>query len=222
MIPRIPSILPEFGRHRLIAVQQGLRSSAMPRVTRAGAFRVRLTALLVALYLAFVLLVTLWPTTVDRPIDPYLMRFLAALHRQGWPAFIDYTFVEVGANVAFFVPVGFLVCIALPFRRAWWAIAIGGGLSALIETAQLLFLPGRVASLGDVAANTSGAVVGTVAAVLLRLVIQHRDRLVLTDVLEGRRPWPEHAPDRATVADIESDGSPQRAVAPPSPDASRR
>jgi VanZ family protein len=202
MMPRIPWILPESGCHRLIATgMQGLPSVAMPRVTRAGAFRVRLTALLVALDLAFVLLVTLWPTTVDRPIDPYLLRFLAALHRQGWPAFIDYTFVEVAANVVFFLPVGFLVCIALPFRRAWWAIPISAGLSAMIETAQWLFLPGRVASIGDVAANTSGAVLGTVVAVLLRLVIQHRDRLVLTDVLEGRRPWPDQAPSRATVAE---------------------
>jgi len=173
----------------------------MPRVTLAGAFRVRLTAVLVAVYLAFVLLVTLWPTTVDRPIDPYLIRFLAALHRQGWPAFIDYTFVEVAANVAFFVPVGFLVCIALPFRRAWWAVLIGAGLSALIEAAQWLFLPGRVASVGDIAANTAGALIGTIIAVLIRIVIQHRDRLVLTDVLEGRRPWPERAPARATVPD---------------------
>lgn len=173
----------------------------MPRVTLAGAFRVRLTAVLVAVYVAFVLLVTLWPTTVDRPIDPYLMRFLAALHRQGWPAFIDYAFVEVSANVAFFMPVGFLVCIALPFRRAWWAVLIGAGLSGLVETAQWLFLPGRVASLGDVAANTAGAAIGTTVAVLLRLVIQHRDRLVLADVLEGRRPWPEQVPGEAPVAE---------------------
>ena len=166
----------------------------MPRVTLAGAFRVRLTAVLVAVYLAFVLLVTLWPTTVDRPIDPYLTRFLAALHRQGWPAFIDYSFVEVSANVR-----------SSCRSDSWCAsrsrsVARGGrcssapGLSGLIETAQLLFLPGRVASLGDVAANTAGAAIGTSAAVLMRLVIQHRDRLVLADVLEGRRPWPEQAP----------------------------
>lgn len=168
----------------------------MPRATLAGAFRVRLVAVLVAVYIAFVLLVTLWPTTVDRPIDPYLERFLAALHRQGWPAFVDYAFVETTANVLFFVPVGFLVCIALPFRRAWWAVALGAGLSCLVETAQLLFLPGRVASLGDVAANTAGALAGTAIAVLVRLVIQHRDRLVLQDVLEGRRPMP---PSSASV-----------------------
>jgi glycopeptide antibiotics resistance protein len=202
MMPRILMILPEFASPRLTAnAGEGLRSTAMPRATLAGAFRVRLVAVLVAVYTAFVLLVTLWPTTVDRPIDPYLERFLAALHRQGWPAFIDYMFVETTANVLFFVPVGFLVCIALPFRRAWWAVAIGGGLSCLIETAQWLFLPGRVASLGDVAANTTGALIGTAVAVLVRLVIQHRDRLVLQDVLEGRRPMPpSSAPAEADPA----------------------
>jgi VanZ family protein len=171
----------------------------MPRATLAGAFRVRLVAVLVAVYLAFVLLVTLWPTTVDRPIDPYLIRFLAALHRRGWPSFLDYSFVETAANVGFFLPVGFFVCIALPFRRAWWAIAIGAVLSGVIETAQLLFLPGRVASIADVVANTAGAALGTVVAVLVRLVIQHRDRLVLNDVLSGRRPWPAGQPRVATV-----------------------
>ena len=186
------SILPELLLPRP-STNAGLpvASTAMPRATLAGAFRVRLVAVLVAAYLALVLLVTLWPTTVDRPIDPYLIRFLDALHRRGWPAFIDYAFVESSANVLFFVPVGFFVCIALPFRFAWWSVAAGAVLSALIETAQLLFLPGRVASLEDVLANTGGALIGTAVAVLLRIVIQHRDRLVVRDVLEGRRPLPD-------------------------------
>lgn len=158
----------------------------MTRSTLAGAFRVRVVATLVALYLLFVLVVTLWPTTVDKPIDPYLIRFLTALHQHGVPRFIDYNFVEFTANVLFFVPIGFFGCLVLPYRVQWLAVLGAGVLSSLIELSQKLFLPGRVASLGDVIANTSGALIGCVVAALVRAAIRHRDRLVIQDVLAGR------------------------------------
>ena len=159
----------------------------MGRATHAGAFRVRFVALLTALYVVFVLLVTLWPTTVDQGLDPYITRLLEKLWSKGVPTFVDYGFIEAGANVAFFVPVGFL--LGLLFSHRWWWLAIIGGglLSAGVEAFQGAFLPGRVSSAADVVANTAGTVCGCLVAVAVRMLILHRDTLVIRDVLEGRR-----------------------------------
>ncbi|HEV7623492.1 MAG TPA: VanZ family protein [Amnibacterium sp.] len=158
----------------------------MTRATLAGAFRVRVVAVLILLYVAFVLLVTLWPTTVDKPIYPYLLKFIAALHQHGVPGFVDYAFIEFSANVLFFVPVGFLGGLLMPYRRQWLAVVLGAGLSGAIELSQKLFLTGRVGSIGDLVANTSGALAGCVVAALVRAAIKHRDQLVIQDLLAGR------------------------------------
>ncbi|WP_345481963.1 VanZ family protein [Amnibacterium soli] len=159
----------------------------MSRATHAGAFRVRFVAVLTIMYVAVVLLVTLWPTTVDRSIDPYLDRVLQELHERGMPTFVDYGFIEFSANIVFFVPVGFLLGILFPYRLSFLAVVCGAALSAAVEIAQGLFLPGRVSSLADVVANSSGAVIGYLVAVAVRMLILHRDTLVIRDVLEGRR-----------------------------------
>ncbi|WP_162850925.1 VanZ family protein [Amnibacterium kyonggiense] len=142
---------------------------------------------LTVVYIVFVLLVTLWPTTVDNGLDPYIDRLLQKLWSKGVPTFVDYGFVESAANVVFFVPVGFLLGILFPYRFWFLAIVCGALLSAAVETAQGLFLPGRVSSLADVLANSIGAVVGCILAVAVRMLILHRDTLVIRDVLEGRR-----------------------------------
>src|SRR3954454_23639056 len=167
MIPRISSILPEFPCACLTTkVGQALRSWPMTRATLAGAFRVRVVSVLVVLYITFVLLVTLWPTTVDKPIDPYLIKFLDAIHQHGVPAFVDYNFIESAANVLFFVPVGFFGTLVLPYRLQWLTRAPGGVAPSATEPSKKPFPPARVAILGDVLANTFGAFVGCVVAAL--------------------------------------------------------
>lgn len=156
----------------------------------------RFVAVLGVLYLAVVLLVTLWPTTVDRGLDPYIARVLQALYERGMPAFIDYAFVEFTANIVFFVPVGFLGGLLFSHRVWWLAVPAGALLSACVETAQALFLPDRVASPADVVANTTGTVIGAIVAFAVRMLILHRDALVIRDVLEGRR-----AADGLTIRD---------------------
>jgi glycopeptide antibiotics resistance protein len=159
----------------------------MGRGSHASAFRVRFVAVLTAMYLVVVLLVTLWPRTIDNGLDPYIDRLLEKLWSKGVPRFVDYGFIEFSANIAFFVPVGFLLGLLLS-HRFWWIAIVGGGLlSASVETAQGLFLPGRVSSLGDVLANSTGAVIGCLVAVAVRMLILHRDTLVIRDVEEGRR-----------------------------------
>ena len=159
----------------------------MSHATHAGAFRVRFVSILTAVYVLFVLAVTLNPKTVDNGLDRYIDKALNQLHAHGIPDFVDYDFLEFTSNIAFFVPVGFLLGLLVPFRAWWLPPFLGAALSTFVELFQKLFLPGRVASLQDVLANTAGAVIGTIIAVLVRIVILHRDTLVIRDVLEGRR-----------------------------------
>lgn len=159
----------------------------MASATHAGAFRVRFVAALTVMYIVVVLVVTLWPTTVDQGLSHYIDRLLAKLWSKGVPTFVDYGFIEFSANIVFFVPVGFLLGVLVP-HRLWWVAPIAGGLlSAAVETAQGLLLSSRVSSLADVVANTTGALIGCLAAVALRMLILHRDTLVIRDVAEGRR-----------------------------------
>jgi glycopeptide antibiotics resistance protein len=159
----------------------------MARSTYAGAFRVRFVAVLTVLYVAFILLVTLWPTTVDQGMSPLIDRILAKLWSKGVPTFVNYHFIEFSANILFFVPIGFLLGLLLPHRWSLLAIVGGALLSSAVETAQGLFLPGRVSSIEDVVANTLGSIVGCLIAVAMRMLILHRDTLVIRDVAEGRR-----------------------------------
>jgi VanZ family protein len=129
----------------------------------------RVLALTGIAYGVICLLIGFWPTPVDRPIDGLLARVLGFLHAHGVPQFIGYSLVEFWANVALFVPVG-AVLAALAPRRLWWApLVLGVELSAVIELIQFDLLPARVASVGDVAANSLGTAIGVgITALLLR------------------------------------------------------
>ncbi|CAN5199684.1 hypothetical protein BH11ACT3_BH11ACT3_13130 [soil metagenome] len=75
---------------------------------------------------------------------------------------MNYDFADFVANIVFFVPVGLIAALLLS-RRLWWlAIPLGVSLSICIELGQLLFLPGRDASVTDVLANSTGTVIGAV------------------------------------------------------------
>ena len=125
-------------------------------------------------YLLVVLRITLWPALGADPAIEWLEQALAWLHARGLPESVGVPLVEAVANVVMFVPLGVLLPLtigALAGARRWWAVAVGLGLSALIETCQLLFLPDRVPTLQDVAMNTLGTLVGVV---LLTLVAERR------------------------------------------------
>ncbi|MBM7025667.1 VanZ family protein [Clavibacter zhangzhiyongii] len=119
-----------------------------------------------ALYLGLVAWITLSPEPYDRRIDGFLFRALGALHRHDGTAWITYSLVEGAANVAMFVPVGMFLVLLLGRSRWWLAIALGVGLSALIELAQA-FLPTRVSDVRDLLHNGLGALVGVVVVLIL-------------------------------------------------------
>lgn len=119
-------------------------------------------------------LIAFWPVPVDQGSSDLLMRSLRKLHRWGVPTWFDYGVVELASNVVLFLPLGALVALILGARLWWGGIAVGFAVSVLIELAQLAFLPERFPSVADVAANTFGAMVGALAALLL---MAYKDRV---------------------------------------------
>ena len=122
----------------------------------------RLLVAAMAVYLLVVGLITLTPSTGDGHSPMwYVMRFL---HRFG-TTWVTESGLELVANVVLFVPFG-LLGVPLVGRRRWWWVVVGGVLlTCAIETAQL-GIPGRVSDVRDLVANTTGAIVGTAAALV--------------------------------------------------------
>lgn len=130
-------------------------------------------------YGAFLAFVVFWPSPIDKPVAAQLSKAIALMHRHGVPAFVDYGFIEFTANIALFIPVGLLFGLMIPLR--WWPVALvlGPLLSAGIEFAQGMLLSERYSSMYDVIANSIGATIGVMAAVLLRAAVRARDEQVI-------------------------------------------
>lgn len=132
--------------------------------------------------LAGVALIVLWPSPVDSDSKGMLLRALMWLHGHGLPGFIGYDEVEFAANALMFAPLGALGAVVLGPRRWWIAIFAGPALSVLIESIQAVALPGRFATVGDVAANSLGCLLG---ALLGRAAIARLRELPRTDGATG-------------------------------------
>lgn len=120
--------------------------------------------LVLAGMLVLLALVAFWPSPVDQPVQGLLSDTLDFLHRRGIPRWFNYKFIEASANVALFVPLGFVSALAFPEKRSWQIGAFGLLISGCMELGQLLFLHNRVASPLDLMTNTSGAVTGALLA----------------------------------------------------------
>ena len=76
--------------------------------------------------------------------------------------------VEVGLNVLLFVPLSLLGAFVLDrWRVVGWLLA-GLALSLVVEGVQAVFLTGRSATVSDLLANTAGAGLGILAALVVR------------------------------------------------------
>lgn len=138
--------------------------------------RRRQAALLLTAYVGLIALVTLTPDAVDRGAYPALMRGVVFLQHHGLPGF-RYSMIEEAANAVLFVPLGMLGVLAAG-RRRWWLVGLAGtAVSAVVEVAQGAFLPARVASPTDVAANGLGALAGAGVAALVALRARRRGRI---------------------------------------------
>lgn len=132
------------------------------RIRNHGLWQLILAAMLIPLaFIAF------WPSPVDQPIQGQLTNVIRSLHRHGIPNWINYKFVEASANVALFIPLGFVSVLAFPDKRWWQISGFGLLISCFMELSQLLFLHNRFASPFDLVTNVSGAVIGSLLAALL-------------------------------------------------------
>ncbi|WP_345752691.1 VanZ family protein [Microbacterium rhizophilus] len=149
-----------------------------PRPPRSYA-RLWVSTVLLVIYVSFVSLITLWPDPSDLEFGSLADRVLPILYRFGVPRRFGFDELEFTANVGMFVPLGFLVGLALS-RRLWWlALLILPAYSGFIEYTQGAALESRVSSMTDVLANTSGGYLGVLLAMIMRALIYARDRRVI-------------------------------------------
>ena len=122
---------------------------------------------------------------------------LNGLHRIGVPDSFGYMELEFVANIGMFIPLGFLLGLALPGWGWWLALLILPAYSGLIEWTQGEFLGDRVSDIRDVVSNSIGAWIGTIIAAFIRAMVHARDRRVL-----ARARWDdEHRGSRARRRD---------------------
>ena len=118
------------------------------------------------LYLGVVGFITLGPQPLDEGTDSLVWRLLAFFSRFDALSWVTYATLEFWANVAMFVPVGLFFVLLLGRRRWWVAVVAGVALTCAIEFAQM-FLPDRVSDPRDIVANSVGAFVGVIVALIV-------------------------------------------------------
>jgi glycopeptide antibiotics resistance protein len=133
--------------------------------------RVVTGTILLALYAGIVLMATMWQTPLDQGYEESIDRVLGVLHRNGIPEWFGYSKLEFTANIAMFVPIGFLVALLLPWRAWWLVFLLVPAFSVGIELLQ------------GVVANSLGGVAGAIAAALLRQSVYRRDRIIVARAL---------------------------------------
>ena len=145
--------------------------------------RVTLAIAILIAYAGVVVAATLSPTPLDQGYEGSIERVLSILHRNGIPEWFGYNKLEFSANIAMFVPIGFLITLLLPARVWWLALLISPAFSVAIELTQLVALSSRFATVTDVVSNSLGALIGILFAVILRAALYARDTKVIAHAL---------------------------------------
>lgn len=127
------------------------------------------------LYLVFVGVLVFSARITDLGIPQVAESALSRLHSVKGLSGIRFGHLEAAANVAIFVPVGFMLGLLMPRRRWWLAVVFGAGLSVLIELFQFVALSQRSATARDVFCNLTGTVIGAVISVVW-VSMRHRTR----------------------------------------------
>lgn len=154
------------------AAPPGAPGSSLPsRPRRTVPARRRIAAALVLLALAAVVL---WPAPIDGTRAERVRPLLDLLEAAGIPAWLSYGTLEFAANVALFVPVGFVVSRLLDGPLLRVAPLIGIALSAAAEGAQLLIVVQRTPDPRDLVSNTLGFAIGWLVVLVTRRRAQGR------------------------------------------------
>jgi len=117
---------------------------------------------LALLYAALIVYASLYPFTGWRDVGVAPWAYLGAPLPRYWTGF------DVGANLAGYLPLGFLLALALRRRHPGWPAvalaALGGTLLSFSMEALQTYLPQRVPSNVDFALNAAGGLAGALAA----------------------------------------------------------
>ncbi|MCW2539930.1 MAG: hypothetical protein JWN95_1655 [Frankiales bacterium] len=113
-------------------------------------------AVLLGLYTFVIAQLTLRPASSETGVFGHLNNLMTRVS----DGRLDWSQTEVLANIALFIPAGFLLAIVL--GRAWASAVLCVLASAAIEVAQQRYLPSRVPSLADVEHNGLGGLIGAV------------------------------------------------------------
>jgi glycopeptide antibiotics resistance protein len=113
---------------------------------------------LLGLYALIVMRLTLEPAGSESAIFGQLNRFATAVSRNR----LAWSQTEALANVALFIPLGFLLAVVL--SRVGPSAALCVLASVFIELIQARFLPSRVPTIDDVWHNSAGGAVGAALA----------------------------------------------------------
>lgn len=116
-------------------------------------------------YLGFVGWITLGPQPFSGS-NSIVYRVLAILDEHAQTSWVTYAGLEFTGNVLMFLPIGLFFLLLFGRRRWWLAMLFGVLLTIGIETTQL-FLPGRVTDARDVVANSLGALLGVIVALVI-------------------------------------------------------
>jgi glycopeptide antibiotics resistance protein len=116
-------------------------------------------------YIAALVVVTLLPIAwFGRPDDyrPQLVPFEGILVE--FEESPGGKLADLFGNVLLFAPLGFLLPLLVPAIRRWWQVlAVGAGISLLIELYQLTWPLVRKANIDDLLMNALGALLGFAA-----------------------------------------------------------
>ena len=123
-----------------------------------------LTVVTVA-YLVLVGVLTLSPMP-QYGRESVLWRLVTIFDQYAATRWLDFATVEFLANVAMFVPLGLFFVLLFGRGRWWLAILFGLALTVAIEFAQQ-FLPSRVPDPRDLVANSIGATLGVLVALVM-------------------------------------------------------
>jgi glycopeptide antibiotics resistance protein len=134
-------------------------------------------------YTGFILVVTLSPSQLDISVQRFVLRFVEVLHRYGVPTWFGYGEVEFLANIAMFIPFGFILTLLFPVKWSWLAVVLSLMFSTGIELFQREFLDERIYDTRDIVANTLGSTVGFLVAAFLRSLVHARDKHVIARAL---------------------------------------
>ena len=126
---------------------------------------------LLIFYTLFIAFMTLSPQQLDiGPETPIgrMLEFFASHRVTEW---LTYERVEKLANVAMFVPFGFLLALHCGRRRWWIGWVTGIVFTCVIEGAQATLLsPTRFGTISDLVTNTIGAGIGAVLGLVVMLI----------------------------------------------------